>query len=328
MDRRGERPGGGRRLTDRQTKILELVALGRENKEIAFELGVSEQSVKEQVSRLLQLLAAPNRAALGDAAATRRLSGSFSIDPDWLRFLFQDAPVHAAIVSGHEHVFVAVNDAYQVASGSRALIGIRYADAFPDRRQSLESLDHAYSTGERASVSELPSRFMRAGVAEDGLVAEILQPLPGPDGRIAGIAIFSIDVTDNVRARRRVEELEKERFAILDAITSAIVVTDPDGAVVMANEAARRLLSLPTPPVTLATELATTYDLRDAADGRRVPIAQVPVFRALRGDRVDAHLYQVHDPKTGSARVLRVTSTPLLDPGGSVRGSVTTFIEE
>jgi PAS domain-containing protein len=168
---------------------------------------------------------------------------------------------------------------------------------------------------------------MRAGVAEDGHVAVILQPLPGPRNAIAGIAIFGIDVTENVRARQRLEELEKEEFAILDAISSAVVVTDIDGVVVKANDAARTLLSLPAPPVTLATALATTYGIRDAADDRRLSILEVPTLRALRGERVEARLYRVDDPKLSRERLLRVTSVPLFGSDGAVRGSVTTFTD-
>jgi PAS domain-containing protein len=326
MERRAARPGG-RRLTDRQVAILDLVAAGRENKEIAFELGISEQAVKENVSRLLQLLSAPNRAALGDAAATQRFSGSFAIDPEWLRFFFQGAPVHAAIVSGPQHHFVAANDAFDLAAGGRELIGLTFQAAFPDRAQTLALLDRAYARGERVAASELPTRFRRADIEEDGYLVVVLQPLPGPDGTTTGIAIFSIDVTENVRARRRVDELETEQYAILDSITSAVLVTDSDGVVVKANELGRTLLSLPAPPVTLATELTTTYDLRDAADDHRIPIVENPILRALRGERVDAYRYRIRDPKLGHDRLLRVSSVPLLGPDGSVRGSVTTIVD-
>jgi PAS domain-containing protein len=318
---------GGRRLTDRQVAILDLVAAGRENKEIAFELGISEQAVKEHVSRLLQLLAAPNRAALGDAAATQRFSGSFAIDPEWLRFFFQDAPVHAAIVSGPDHRFVAANDATNVAAGGRELIGLTFRAVFPERGETLELLDRAYTTGQRVAASELPARFVRDGVAQDGYVVVVLQPLPGPDGTTNGIAIFSIDVSESVRARQRVEELEKEQYAILDSITTAVVVTDIDGVVIKANELGRTLLQLPSPPVTLATELAATYDLRDPIDDRRIPIVESPVLRALRGERIDGNVYRISDPQVARERLLRISSVPLLDADGTVRGSVTTFAE-
>ncbi len=210
MERRAQ-PPGGRRLTDRQTAILDLVAAGRENKEIAFELGISEQAVKEHVSRLLQRFAAPNRAALGDAAATLRFVGTSTIDPDWLSYLFQHAPMHVAIVEGPAHRFVALNDAYRMASGDRELEGREYRDVFPGRTESLALLDLVYKTGERAAASDVSRRFVRTpgGAEEDGYIAVVLQPLPGADGKVGGIAIFSIDTTDSVFARRRVQELEQ-----------------------------------------------------------------------------------------------------------------------
>ncbi len=181
MDRRSRGPGGGRRLTDRQTTILELVAAGKENKEIGFALGISEQAVKEHVSNLLHRLAAPNRAALADAAATRRFVGTFDIDPQWLRFLFQHAPIHVAVVSGPEHRYVAVNDTCRSAAGDREIVGLAHRDAFP-HDGSLADLDHVYRTGER---------FTKV----DGDRTAVLQPLPGADGTTGGIAIFSIDTT-------------------------------------------------------------------------------------------------------------------------------------
>src|SRR5713226_8693782 len=96
----------GRRLTDRQTAVLELVATGLGNKEIGHELGISEQAVKEHVSNLLRLLAAPNRAALGDAAATLRMVGTTDVAPEWLGLLFLRAPLMIALLEGPEHRFI------------------------------------------------------------------------------------------------------------------------------------------------------------------------------------------------------------------------------
>ncbi len=210
MERRSELPGG-RRLTDRQAAILELVAAGRENKEIAFELGISEQAVKEHVSRLLHRFAVSNRAALGGAAATMRFVGTSTIDPDWLSYLFQHAPMHVAIVEGPAHRFVALNDAYRIASGDRELEGRDYRDVFPARTESLALLDRVYTTGERLAASDILRQFVRTpgGAEEEGYLAVVLQPLPGPDGQTGGIVIFSIDTTDSVLARRRVQELEQ-----------------------------------------------------------------------------------------------------------------------
>lgn len=56
--------GGSPRLTARQLEVLELVASGHSNKEIASLLHVSENGVKAHIARLLVKFGVPNRAAL------------------------------------------------------------------------------------------------------------------------------------------------------------------------------------------------------------------------------------------------------------------------
>lgn len=57
-----EKAGPGHRLTDRQTQIVSLIALGRTNKEIARMIGVSPATVKTHVSQALAAVGAVNRA--------------------------------------------------------------------------------------------------------------------------------------------------------------------------------------------------------------------------------------------------------------------------
>jgi DNA-binding CsgD family transcriptional regulator len=318
----------GRRLTDRQAAILEFVSLGLENKEIGRRLGISEQAVKEHVSTLLRILAAPNRAALADAAARMRIVGTFDLDPDWMRFLFHDAPMHIAVVTGPEHRFVAANALYRASAGGREFIGRPYGEAFPDRAESLAFLDRVYKSGERLTA-EVARSFARGrqGKIEEGFVSFVLQPLPGPDGTTVGIAIFSIDVTDHVRARQRLTEIESEHLAILDTLTAGVVVLDREGNLVKANTAAHELLSLPTPPVRLTPEVAAAYRLRDPSDDRTIAFEEIPTIRAMAGERCDAVVYRVFDPKLKHDRLLRVAARPLRNDAGEVRGSVTTFSE-
>jgi DNA-binding NarL/FixJ family response regulator len=49
------------RLTRREREVLELIAQGRSNKRIAFELGISEKTVKAHVGRLLAKLGVADR---------------------------------------------------------------------------------------------------------------------------------------------------------------------------------------------------------------------------------------------------------------------------
>ena len=162
----------GPRLTKRQSAILELVGRGLSNKVIAFELGISEQVVKEHVSALLRRLGARNRGALGAAALARAIIGSFQVNPDWLRYLFREAPLPIAVVVGPQHRHVAFNRSYELVAGARRLLGVRYADVFPKRLSMQRHLSRAYRTGERI------------------IARAILQPARDDNGVVAGVVIF------------------------------------------------------------------------------------------------------------------------------------------
>jgi PAS domain-containing protein len=312
----------GRRLTDRQTAILDLVASGLGNKEIGHQLGISEQAVKEHVSTLLRVLSAPNRAALGDAAATRRFVGTSVIDPEWLRFLFQDSPINVAILAGRVHRFVAVNDAFRQIMGGRDLTGLTFAEAFPDRQDSLALLDQAFRSGERIIRADSARRlFRRPGVEEDGYITTIVQPLPGQDGAPAGLAVFSVDVTDSVRARERVRQLENEQLAILDQLPLGVAVTDRSGNIVRMNDAGRRILPFGGGRVR-PRDLMT---LHDPATGVVVPESARPLGRALRGERAPETEYVGILVATGERISVRSSAVPLFDDAGVVRGAVAVF---
>src|SRR2546426_8659731 len=80
------------RLTSRQSQVLGRVIRGLENKQIANELGVSEQAVKEHVSLLLQRFGVPNRAAFAEAGTTPRITGTKVVEPALLSDPFSAAP--------------------------------------------------------------------------------------------------------------------------------------------------------------------------------------------------------------------------------------------
>lgn len=54
-------PESPEKLTERETEVLRLLALGRANKELSLELGISEKTVKTHVSSILAKLNVPSR---------------------------------------------------------------------------------------------------------------------------------------------------------------------------------------------------------------------------------------------------------------------------
>jgi PAS domain S-box-containing protein len=323
-DSRERRQAPGRRLTDRQTDVLELVASGLENKEIAHQLGISEQAVKEHVSNLLRLLAAPNRAALGDAAATLRFAGTFDLDPSWLPFLFRKAPLRIAIFAGPEHRMVAANEEHLVTVRGRDVIGKTFEEIYPDITDGAALLDQAYRTGERLLLHERATNYAR-GVGETlvpGHVTVIVQPLPDRDGQIAAVAVTSIDVSESVRTRRQLQKIETERLAIIDQLPSGVIVVDRDGLVVSVNDAGKRIVPFESGAAMRPRDL---LDLRDIATGAELAVERRPLTRALRGERsLEADFLGIV-VSTGEEVPLRVSAAPLFDEAGDVYGAIAVF---
>jgi PAS domain-containing protein len=320
-ERRGMR---GRRLTDRQALVLELVAEGLENKEIAHRMGLSEQAVKEHVSALLQRLAVRNRAALAEIATEIKIAGTMELEPEWLSYIYQQSPVASAVVRGPEHTFVSANLAYRAAAGADDIIGRRIIDVFPTvSPASLAGLAEVIATGQTRVIHEQPGRWVREGKREDGFVDVIWQPLPGTDG---GIIIWGIDVTEQVRAREGLAELSAEQLALFDLVPNGIVVLDRRGAVVKVNAAAQTLFG-PGPFAMVSPESARPYRLRDPATDREISPAVGGLARALAGELVRDLRLRLFLPVLGRDALVRIDAKPLHGADGGVRAVVAAITE-
>ena len=312
----------GRRLTDRQSVVLDLVAEGLENKEIGYRIGLSEQAVKEHVSTLLQRLAVRNRASLAEIATRLRIVGTIDLEPEWLEYVFQRSPVMKAIVRGPDHVFVAANDAYRRVSGDREIIGRPFCEVFPDG--ALSVLDEVYASGRPQVLHDFRGRW--GSEPEPNRYAEVsLQPLPGADG-VAGISILAVDVTDAVLAREELAKLSAEQLAMFDLVPSGIVVLDRSGAVVKVNRAAQALLG-GGPFANVTSESAKRYRLRDEATGRELPSIEDTLARAFAGEAFRDVRLRMFLPELGRDASVRVDAEPLRASDGSVRGVIAAVTE-
>ena len=78
-------PGGARqetqRLTERELEVLQLVTAGQRNREIAAELGISENTVKFHLKNIVEKLHAQNRAELAARAVREGLVPELPRDP-------------------------------------------------------------------------------------------------------------------------------------------------------------------------------------------------------------------------------------------------------
>lgn len=67
------KPHEGQLISQRQRQVLALIAVGKSNREIAQELGLTERTAKAHVAELLRKIGAPNRIALSVHPLTHTL---------------------------------------------------------------------------------------------------------------------------------------------------------------------------------------------------------------------------------------------------------------
>jgi DNA-binding CsgD family transcriptional regulator len=207
MERRRHLPSEDRteserslRLTYRQRRVLEAVVRGRENKEIAAELGLAEQAVKIVVSRLLRKFGVTNRAALAHSFAFLELTGTLSFDGTWLPQLFRDSGIQIAVLQGPDLRYLGANRAFLRAVGDRPVIGRTLREVWPEFEGTgrFEITESVYASGRPYVAHALPASWSREDGPARSVVDVFLQPLRAADGAVNGLALFAIDVTDVV----------------------------------------------------------------------------------------------------------------------------------
>lgn len=151
------------------------------------------------------------RAAL--ALDNARLYREAEIARQRLASIFEQAPAAIATTRGEAHVFETVNARYVQLVGRRELVGRSVREAFPELvgQGLFELLDEVFRTAKPYVGDEVHVRFDRtgAGTVEDAYFNFVYQPLVEADGRVSGIMVFAVEVTELVLSRHRVEHLAR-----------------------------------------------------------------------------------------------------------------------
>jgi len=139
--------------------------------------------------------------------ATRRLRESERN----LRNTILQSPVAMCIFRGPDYVVEIANQRMFEFWG-REVIGVPIFEGLPEvREQGLEELlDQVKTTGVPFSASERPVQLPRGGKIETVYVNFVYQPFREGDGTISGIIAVATEVTDQVLARKKIEESEQE----------------------------------------------------------------------------------------------------------------------
>ncbi|MDQ3234251.1 MAG: PAS domain S-box protein, partial [Pseudobdellovibrionaceae bacterium] len=129
---------------------------------------------------------------------------------EMLAGFFAQSPVPMVIFLGPEHEFSLVNPPYVEFIGRNPL-GRKIRDVLSadEGGEYFALLDDVYRTGIPYIGSELPyKRPDKNGILHDMFIQILYQPFREPDGTVKGILALVIDQTEQVLARKRIEDSE------------------------------------------------------------------------------------------------------------------------
>jgi PAS domain S-box-containing protein len=130
-----------------------------------------------------------------------------------LRNLVEQAPVAMCVLKGPQHVVEVVNEK-MIWLWGKTRVEVMYKPIFEGLPEASgqglnELLDRVYATGKRFTAHERPVNLPRETGMETVYQNFVYEPLLGNHGKIEGVIAVTIDVTEQVLARRDLEEAEE-----------------------------------------------------------------------------------------------------------------------
>ncbi len=157
-----------------------------------------------------------------------------------LRNIILQSPVAMCILRGPEYKIEIANDRMFELWGKSPgeLLSLPIFVGLPEaKEQGLELLlAKVYNNGETVKAYERPVNLPSNNKIETTYINFVYEPLYEADGAIAGILAVAAEVTEQVLARIRVEESEKEFRQLADSLPEMVWTTDNTGKQLFASK--------------------------------------------------------------------------------------------
>jgi PAS domain S-box-containing protein len=213
------------------------------------------------------------------------------VERERLRDLFLQAPAPILMMSGPDHVVTLANKGYvRIVRRKSAdeIVGRSLRDALPELKGQgfFELLDTVYRTGIPYTGSEMTASLENTatGELEDGFFNFIYQPTRNAAGAVDGILVFAVEITEQVRARKELEDREQlltrqtsELETVYKTAPIGLALFDPvDFRYLRLNDTQAEIVGLPAQEILgrSLTEIAPIEGLHEmfqqVADGKPI----------------------------------------------------------
>lgn len=152
-------------------------------------------------------------------------------------------------------------------------------------------------------------------------------PIHDDAGGIARWLGVCVDMDDRRRAGEEVRQSRDHLAAVFGSIHDGIMVLDPRGRIVTANEAAARAFGYASPEAAAGRMLGEAGPDLDVLDetGAPFPYEAFPSHRVLSGDADAEALVRISTTSSGEERWLLVRATPLHGEDGRIENAIVSF---
>lgn len=142
------------------------------------------------------------------------------------RQMLQQMPGFAAMLSGPEHRFTYVNDAYVTLAGSRTFVGRTVREVFPDlgEQRFFALLDEVYRTGRPFAARAIPVQM--EGEFGHRVIDLLYQPVRDDAGGVSGIFVGGYDITGQVMAEAGQRSSELRYRHLFETISSGFCIIE------------------------------------------------------------------------------------------------------
>jgi two-component system, OmpR family, sensor histidine kinase VicK len=242
---------------------------------------------------------------------------------DRLTRFFMQAPAGICILDGPDMVFELVNPQYQQFFPNRALLGKPILNALPELRDHRvwEILQDVYTTGKPFEGKELLVPLARTtdGPIEDRYFDFTYQARLDEKGKIDGILVFVIEVTDSVLAKHKIEEREGNlRSLVMTARNGLLILRGPDMIVEVFNRELENIWSRPASVAVGRPLLEILPELK----GQQFPALLQQVYTTGQGVSLEEQELVINIPSGTKRTYVSFSYDPLLDNKGKVSGII------
>jgi PAS domain S-box-containing protein len=242
--------------------------------------------------------------------------------------MFYEAPVTMCILKGAHHIFESANDLYYKFSGRNDLIGKSVREVFPEAEGQgiFELMDQVYNEGKSFSINE---RFLQLDVNGDGFLENfylsfMFQPYRDEDGQVKGIFYFGVDVTEQVVARKKLEDSQKLYVDLIQNLPVAVYTVNRQGELLLYNKAAINLWG--REPVIHEDKWCGSWKIY-SLEGELVPHSRCPMAVAIRERRpVKSEIIVIKRPD-GTIKYVLPFPSPIFDSNGEMTGGINVLVD-